>query len=162
VISLRFDQLAAATGGTLYNTDVAGRSFTGVSIDTRSLKPGELFIAIKGPRRDGHDYIPRAIENGAAGILAEMTFSGVGRIRGDVPVVGVRDTHRTMIALAERMRDEFSGRIAAITGSEPSSPMSTAPLAISTTSMECRWPFLPCRRARASPSWSSASRPVAR
>jgi len=42
---------------------------TGISIDSRAVKPGHLFVAMKGGSADGHDYIPTAIENGAVAIV---------------------------------------------------------------------------------------------
>src|SRR5688500_11640813 len=44
---------------------------TGISIDSRAVKPGHLFVALKGGNVDGHDYIPNAIENGAAAVVGE-------------------------------------------------------------------------------------------
>lgn len=117
MISLRFDQLAALAGGTLNNTSGAERNFSGVSIDTRTLEPGQLFIAIKGDRNDGHDFIPVAVDRGAAGVLAENSFNGLHRVRGDVPVVSVECTHRTMMKLATAYRERTRAKIAAITGS---------------------------------------------
>ena len=45
------------------------RQITGVNIDSRQVKPGDLFIAVKGTQADGHQYIPKAIELGAVAIL---------------------------------------------------------------------------------------------
>jgi len=49
---------------------------TGISIDSRAVKPGHLFVAMKGGNVDSHDYIPRAIDNGAAAIVGEKEFVG--------------------------------------------------------------------------------------
>ena len=49
--------------------DLAAVSFSGATFDSRQVKPGMLFVALKGERSDGHDYIPQAIEKGAAGIV---------------------------------------------------------------------------------------------
>ena len=48
---------------------------TGIAIDSRAVKPGYLFVAMRGGSADGHNYIPKAIENGAAAVVGE-----VGRI----------------------------------------------------------------------------------
>ena len=60
--------LATASGGTLVSGDEAA-VVTGISIDTRTLQKGALYVAIKGERLDGHAYIPDAIARGAAGLL---------------------------------------------------------------------------------------------
>ena len=68
-------QIAEATGG----KQTADFSVTGLSIDTRSLKAGDLFVALKDTR-DGHDFIPAAIEAGASGILGEKADEGVSAV----------------------------------------------------------------------------------
>jgi len=117
LISLRFDKLAAITGGTLYNTAGAARAFKGVSLDSRSVDRGQLFVAIKGDNNDGHDYINGAITRGASGVLAERDFSRLEHIRGDVPVVAVPNSHTAMMALAANYRDWLPTRFVGITGS---------------------------------------------
>ena len=56
--------------------DFSQTTFSGVSIDTRTIARGQLFVAIKGDRFDGHDYISKAIENGATGVLCEDSYGG--------------------------------------------------------------------------------------
>lgn len=117
MISLRFDQLAAVTAGTLYNTESASRLFSGVSIDSRTLNRGELFVAIPGERYDGHDYIPAALQRGAAGVLARSNWSRLNRVPGTVPVVAVENPHMAMLRLAGEYRKSLSARFIGITGS---------------------------------------------
>ncbi len=117
MISLRFDQLAAITGGTLYDTGNASRSFRGVSIDSRSTKADELFFAIRGVRNDGHDFINQAVQKGASGIVAELTYPKLDHIGGDVAVVAVHNGHEAMIKLAKMYRETSRARFVAITGS---------------------------------------------
>jgi UDP-N-acetylmuramoyl-tripeptide--D-alanyl-D-alanine ligase len=113
------DQLSAsdiqtATGGTLaYGSDDIG--FSGVSIDTRSLRSGDLFFAIRGPNQDGHRFIPDAIAKGAAGVVAEHAYE----YPGDFPAVliKVEDTHKALKDLAASVRRHWSGTLVAITGS---------------------------------------------
>jgi len=66
------DEIAAATGGR-----IAGAAFvaTGVSIDTRTLEPGDLFVALAGVR-DGHEFVGQALAKGAAGVLATRPVAG--------------------------------------------------------------------------------------
>ena len=53
-------------------------TFRGVSTDSRSVEAGDLFVALKGDNFDGHDFIARALEQGATGVVAERDVSGVG------------------------------------------------------------------------------------
>ena len=48
---------------------VSATIFSGATFDSREVKPGMLFVALKGEKADGHDYIPQALEKGAAGII---------------------------------------------------------------------------------------------
>jgi len=114
---LQFDKLAAITGGTIYNTDVAQRSFTGVAGDSRNVGPGQLFVAIRGERNDGHDYIDDAIAAGASGLVVEYDWPGLTHVRGDVAVIAVPNSHEAMLSLAAAYRDRLTGPIVAITGS---------------------------------------------
>lgn len=91
-------------------------TFTGVSIDSRTLAPGDLFFAIRGPRFDGHAFVPDAFRAGAAGVVVE---SGYGR-REDVPggfLIRVADPTEALGALAREQRLQSGARIVAITGS---------------------------------------------
>ena len=89
----------------------------GVSIDSRTLRAGELFVAIRGPSHDGHDYLPAAMERGAvAAIVAEPLLS---RYPGWIQdrCIAVPDTFAALHALARAVRKEWSGKICGITGS---------------------------------------------
>ena len=66
-------EIAAATGGRARGD----WSVNGVSIDSRSVQPGELFVALRGPNHDGHDFVAQALERGAAA----MVDRGSGRAR---------------------------------------------------------------------------------
>lgn len=117
MISTTFDTLARSIDGTLNDEQYGDRTFRGVSIDSRTINSGELFIAVRGAVQDGHQFIPQAIEKGAAGLLTESTHEVLDRIEEPVPVVGVADTHEALIALARTYRDEVAARRIAITGS---------------------------------------------
>jgi len=114
---LRFDQLAAVTGGRLYHAEGAGAVFRGVSIDSRTLTRGELFVAIRGASLDGHRYIDQALQRGAAGIVAEFSYPELDGIPGTVPMVAVENSHEAMIALAVQYRHAVNARYVGITGS---------------------------------------------
>ncbi len=114
---MRFDKLAAITGGRLCNPAHASRMFTGVSIDSRSIHTGELFFAIRGTNHDGHDFIAQAVESGAGGIVVEYTYTNLDTVSGNVPVVTVHSSHEAMMTLAKKYRETSRARFAAITGS---------------------------------------------
>lgn len=87
--------------------------FTSVSTDTRTIKPGSLFVALIGERFDGHDYIEEALNRGATGVV-------VSRKIPDLPetiVFTVRDTRQALQDLALFHRLRFSIPVIAITGS---------------------------------------------
>jgi UDP-N-acetylmuramoyl-tripeptide--D-alanyl-D-alanine ligase len=89
----------------------------GVSIDSRSLRPGELFIAIHGPRHDGHDHVATTLENGAlAAVVADWQLS---RYQGWVAdrCIPVPDTFEALKQFARAVREAWDGKIAGVTGS---------------------------------------------
>jgi UDP-N-acetylmuramoyl-tripeptide--D-alanyl-D-alanine ligase len=89
----------------------------GVSIDSRTLRPGELFIAIHGLRHDGHDHVAAAVEHGAlAAVVADPLVS---RYAGWVSdrCITVPDTFDALKGLARAVREAWGGKIAGVTGS---------------------------------------------
>lgn len=103
------DEAAAATGGTS-PTDWAA---TGVSIDSRSLAPGDLFVALTAAR-DGHDFVAQALAKGAAAALVSRRPDGVP---ADAPLLFVPDVLDGLRALGRAARALFRGRVVAVTGS---------------------------------------------
>ena len=101
------DDLLEATGGSFTTPFHA----TGVSIDTRTLRPGDLFVALLGEGRDGHDFVVGALENGAAGAMTHRTIPGVG------PLLCVDDTLAALARLGAFARARFTGQVLAVTGS---------------------------------------------
>ncbi len=107
-ISLEF--IANSTDGTLKNP--ANVMISGVSTDTRTLKDGDLYIALIGDRFDGHDFIDKALKNGASAILSSRE-----NISADAPFIYVRDTLEALQNLAAAYRKLFRIPVIAITGS---------------------------------------------
>jgi len=105
----------AWTGGALRQGSPDAR-FEGVSIDTRSLRAGLLFVAIRGPRHDAHAYLADALAAGAAGLVVERGRELPDAAKG-VPVIEVDDTTGALGALASGHRAGFAGPVIAITGS---------------------------------------------
>jgi UDP-N-acetylmuramoyl-tripeptide--D-alanyl-D-alanine ligase len=85
--------------------------FSSISTDTRTLKPGALFIALKGPHFDGHHYIDLAFQKGAVAALVEKP------INANLPHLKVADTRRALGLLAKYHRSQFSVPLIALTGS---------------------------------------------
>lgn len=109
--------MARMTGGELHNPAMVGRMFGGVSIDSRTIRPGELFVAIRGDNHDGHQFISAAIAGGAAGILSETNLIEIDRIPVDLPVVAVKNSHEGMMLLAENYRLTLDTKVIGISGS---------------------------------------------
>ncbi|MBM3631381.1 MAG: UDP-N-acetylmuramoyl-tripeptide--D-alanyl-D-alanine ligase [Alphaproteobacteria bacterium] len=88
---------------------------TGISIDTRTLQPGDLFIALRGPKMNGHDFIQDAWALGACAVIVDDLGSLV--TDPNYPTVVVTDTHRALTELAVAARSRFDGTVLALTGS---------------------------------------------
>ncbi len=86
---------------------------SGISIDTRTLVPGDLFIAFKGEKVDGHQFVPLAIEKGAAACLVSKVIEGVQLERQIV----VKDTLEALYQLAQYARERSKASFIGITGS---------------------------------------------
>ncbi|MCC5976309.1 MAG: UDP-N-acetylmuramoyl-tripeptide--D-alanyl-D-alanine ligase [Rubellimicrobium sp.] len=102
-------EAALATGGTATRPWVAD----GVSIDTRTLAPGDLFIALSAAR-DGHDFVAEALAKGAAAALVARHPEGVHE---DAPLLIVADVLPALEALGRAARARTRARVLAITGS---------------------------------------------
>ncbi|MDX9874833.1 MAG: UDP-N-acetylmuramoyl-L-alanyl-D-glutamate--2,6-diaminopimelate ligase [Spongiibacteraceae bacterium] len=94
---------------------LATLAVTGLVVDSRQVRPGDLFLAFPGETQDGRDHIPHAISAGAALIIAE---AGVGPVAGAVPVVEVKGLRARVSAIAGRFFDEPSRelRVIGVTG----------------------------------------------
>ena len=93
-------------------TDIPDVPITGIAIDSRVVKPGDLFVAMKGGTSDGHDYIFKAIENGAAAVVGEKEL--VGRI-ANPPYVRLDDSRQALTWLAAGFYD-WPGRHLTVIG----------------------------------------------
>jgi UDP-N-acetylmuramoyl-tripeptide--D-alanyl-D-alanine ligase len=101
--------LVAATGGMLRRPFSA----SGVSIDTRTLRQGDLFIALMG-ESDGHRWVGKALERGAAGAMVHALPDD---LPDDAPLLAVPDTLAGLAALGTYGRARFTGKVLAVTGS---------------------------------------------
>ena len=106
MITLR--QAAAWCGGRVAEK-YADVTFFGANNDSRKLQPGQLFVALQG-ERDGHDFIPKAMENGAAAVLCTREV-------GDVPAIIVEDTRIALGDIARQERLRIGMKVVGVTGS---------------------------------------------
>src|SRR5262249_7556101 len=89
----------------------------GVSIDSRTIRPGELFIAIHGPRHDGHDHVAGALERGAVAAMVAQTRIGGYPVTVRGKCIAVGDTFEALKQFARSVRLAWNGKIAGVTGS---------------------------------------------
>ena len=99
------EEIASATGGT------ASASFTasGVAFDSREVTTGDLFVAMKGEATDGHRFIDKAFDQGAAGAIVSQPV--------DQPHILVKDSAAALEALGRAARKRMSGKVIGVTGS---------------------------------------------
>ena len=105
-------EICAAVGGTLLQD--SGAPVTGVTTDSRAVQPGQLFIPLVGERFDGHAYISKAQEGGAAGCL---TAAAPETLLPGKLYIQVADTRLALKALASWYRDKFDLPVVQVTGS---------------------------------------------
>ncbi|MBD3678579.1 MAG: UDP-N-acetylmuramoyl-tripeptide--D-alanyl-D-alanine ligase [Rhodobacteraceae bacterium] len=103
------EDAARATGGQA----TCAWQASGVSIDTRTIQPGDLFVALKDVR-DGHDFVAQALEKGAAAALVSRVPEGVA---ADAPLLIVPDVLKALEALGQTARARTEARVVAVTGS---------------------------------------------
>lgn len=106
------DAAAAMNAAPVARGDCA---FKGVSIDSRTLVPGNLFFALAGEHFDGHDFCEAALAAGAAGLVVSRMPAGLPT--GDAPILTVADTLTALSALARHWRTRLPGRVVGVTGS---------------------------------------------
>jgi len=108
-IMITLGELARAIEGAA--TDSAGTRIESVSTDSRTLSAGALFVALRGPRFDGHDYVQQARQRGAAALMVEHA------VPVDLPQLRVPDARRALGRAAAHWRSGFSLPVVAVTGS---------------------------------------------
>lgn len=89
---------------------------TGVSIDTRTLNAGEIFVAFYGAQVDGHDFIQKAISRGASAVMASTDWDGCETWDAPIPLIMTSDPVKTLADLAHAHRQLFDIPVIAITG----------------------------------------------
>jgi UDP-N-acetylmuramoyl-tripeptide--D-alanyl-D-alanine ligase len=89
---------------------------TGWSVDSRTVQPGDLFFALRGPNFDGHAFVDEAFAKGAVAAIADREVTSIGRAPGRV-VLRVGDSLRALQSLASQTRRKWGGEVVAVTGS---------------------------------------------
>ncbi|WHZ19591.1 MAG: UDP-N-acetylmuramoyl-tripeptide--D-alanyl-D-alanine ligase [Rhodanobacteraceae bacterium] len=116
MLNLRLKEIAVWTRGVLQGADALVH---GVSTDTRTLKPGELFVALKGEHHDGHDHVAEAAARGAVAVLVAR------RVEAELPQVVVADTLHALGDLASAVRAQRDVTVIGITGSNGKTTVKT-------------------------------------
>jgi UDP-N-acetylmuramoyl-tripeptide--D-alanyl-D-alanine ligase len=133
--TLGLDEIVGATAGRLVSSASGSAApATGVSIDSRTVKPGEIFFAIRGPRFDGHAFVGEAIARGAGFVVIQDD----GVDAAGVPVVRVADTALALADLARHVRLASGIPVVGITGSMGK----TTTKEMTATMLEARGPVL--------------------
>jgi UDP-N-acetylmuramoyl-tripeptide--D-alanyl-D-alanine ligase len=121
MLSACMSELAAWCGAERSGEDI---QVHGVAIDSRRLQPGQLFVALRGERADGHDFAREAIDNGAVALLVERAL--------DLPVPQLvrRDCQAALGLLAKGWRRQCAARVLGVTGSNGKTTVKTLAAAI--------------------------------
>lgn len=106
-------EILSATAGE--GRAISAESVSSISIDSREIEPGALFVAIKGDAFDGHDFVAKAVEAGAAAAL--VSANKAEALPDGLPLIVVPDALEGLYALARFSRSRSKARIAAVTGS---------------------------------------------
>ena len=107
-MKFRLSDIATAVQGRLIGAE---RTIEAVSIDSRTLQSGDLYIAIKGENFDGHDFIDMAVRAGASAVIGER------RVDIELPQVVVSDSRLALAELAGAWRRQLPVKVAGVTGS---------------------------------------------
>ncbi len=105
------DHLVRWTGGEATPGLPSKKNVPSLNSDSRTIKPGEVFAAIKGEAFDGHDFLKDVAARGALALIVEK------KSKVDCPQIVVADTLKALVAIGEGIRDEFKGKVCCITGS---------------------------------------------
>jgi len=108
-MTLEWDDVARVMGAATA-ARAPGKQISGWSIDSRTLAPGDLFVALRGENHDGHDYVNAALGKGAAGAVVERDLDSPS-------LLIVEDTLAALQKLAGWARCRWAGRVVAVTGS---------------------------------------------
>lgn len=112
---LSADTILKATGGRIITR--GADSFAGISTDSRTVSSAEIFLALKGERHDGHDYLEGALSKSAGAIVGRERMSSVPPSARGKTIICVEDTLSALHDIARHLRAAFSGHVIGIVGS---------------------------------------------
>jgi UDP-N-acetylmuramoyl-tripeptide--D-alanyl-D-alanine ligase len=111
------DQVIKAVGGVLI-AGAAENNVCGISTDSRKVEKGSMFIALRGENFDGHDFVHKAVENGAASvIISDEALLDLEKVDKSVSIIRASDTLQALGDLAHNYRQRFSLPVIGLTGS---------------------------------------------
>jgi UDP-N-acetylmuramoyl-tripeptide--D-alanyl-D-alanine ligase len=105
--------VAAQLGLTLEPAVESDARVSGWSVDSRSLRPGDLYFALRGPNHDGHAYVAEVLAKGAVGAVADTDIEGGSAS----PILKVKNSLAALQSLASAARREWGGQVVGVTGS---------------------------------------------
>lgn len=108
LVEKKLSKIAKVADAKLIGKDLG---FNKISTDTRTIKKGDIFLALKGENFDGHDFIETAIEKGASSIISERELSD------EINYIKTKNNFKFLKLLAKKIRSNFKGTVFAITGS---------------------------------------------
>ncbi len=115
---LNLDFVLKSSGGTVIKGRMPAVGASGISIDSRSIKKNQIFIAIKGENFDGHDYVSEAFEKGAVAAIVQRDPGRLSATHNCGAIIMVKSTEEALLDMASRWRNSFPNlKLAAITGS---------------------------------------------
>ena len=110
---VNLSELLSVTNGIVLNNKVSDKSFNDISINSKEVQKGALFIALKGKKYDGHDYLNEVIKKKPAFILVEKDVN----IKTKTPIIKVDDCYDSLIKIGSYYRNKFDGKVICVTGS---------------------------------------------
>ncbi len=108
---IKLETLPSWTGGRWEGSAPLSMVIPSISTDSRHIEKGEVFLALKGPSFDGHEYLDEVAKRGAVAAIVEK------KMPSRIPQLLVPDTLKALVAIGEKIRDAFPGPVLAITGS---------------------------------------------
>lgn len=109
-------EILQATGGSLVGKGRLEKIVSSISIDSRTIKQGQVFIAIKGNNFDGHNFIREAVKKGASLLIVSEKFN-LSSFKLNIPALKVTDTQKALSDIALFHRQKFNIPIICVTGS---------------------------------------------
>ena len=105
---MMLSELQARGVGELFGADA---TFTNITTDSRKVSPGDVFVALRGENFDGHEFVQSAYTDGAVAVVVES------KVESDKPQLVVKDTMLALGDIAKIYREQFKGKVIALTGS---------------------------------------------